>query len=157
MLYHRLLYKWTVHGRKTFIINEPQHHTKLKGFIDLLMRIELIGSILWPRLSDFLINLSIYFHMLSYLVTCFPRVTVSLLCRSQAVSMIHVAIYPHHHEWLGSTTTNRHGVAAFDFTTVSGCDQSVVGPTHARSGTLDHLMTDVPDLVRVAVVALIGN
>ena len=29
----------------------------------------------------------------------------------------------HHQEWLGSTTTNRHGVAAFDFATVSGCDQ----------------------------------
>ena len=42
----------------------------------------------------------------------------------------------HHHEWFGSTTTNRHGVAAFDFTTVSGCDQLVVGPTHARGGTL---------------------
>ena len=34
----------------------------------------------------------------------------------------------HHQEWLGSTTTNRHGVAAFDFATVSGCDQLVVGP-----------------------------
>ena len=33
----------------------------------------------------------------------------------------------HHQEWLGSMTTNRHGVAAFDFTTVSGCDQLVVG------------------------------
>ena len=33
----------------------------------------------------------------------------------------------------------------------------VVGPTHARGGTLDLLMTDVPDLVRVAVVAPIGN
>ena len=31
----------------------------------------------------------------------------------------------HHQEWLGSTTTNRHGVAAFDFATVSGCDQCV--------------------------------
>ena len=31
-----------------------------------------------------------------------------------------------HQEWLGSTTTNRHGVAAFDFATVSGCDQLVV-------------------------------
>ena len=38
----------------------------------------------------------------------------------------------HHQEWLGSTTTNRRGVAAFDFETVSGCDQLVVGPTHAR-------------------------
>ena len=28
----------------------------------------------------------------------------------------------HHQEWLGSTTTNRHGVAAFDFATVSGYD-----------------------------------
>ena len=51
----------------------------------------------------------------------------------------------HHQEWLGSTTTNRHGVTAFDFATVSFCDQLVVGPTHARGGTLDLLMTDVPD------------
>ena len=42
---------------------------------------------------------------------------------------------------LGSTTTNRYGVAAFDFSTVSGSDQLVVGPTHARGGTLDLLMT----------------
>ena len=55
---------------------------------------------------------------------------------------------------MGSTTTNRHCVAAFDF---AGCDQLVVGPTHARGGTLDLLMTDVPDLVRVSVVALIGK
>ena len=27
----------------------------------------------------------------------------------------------HHQEWLDSTTTNHHGVAAFDFATVSGC------------------------------------
>ena len=57
---------------------------------------------------------------------------------------------------MGSTTTNRQVVAAFDFTTVSGCDQLVVSPTHARGGTLD-LMTDVPDLVRVAFAAPIGN
>ena len=31
----------------------------------------------------------------------------------------------HHQEWLGSTTTNRHGVAALDFTTVSGCDHQL--------------------------------
>ena len=62
-----------------------------------------------------------------------------------------------HQQWLGSTTTNRHGVAAFDFATVSGCDQLVVGPTHARGGTLDLLMTDFPDLVWVAVVAPVGN
>ena len=63
----------------------------------------------------------------------------------------------YHQECLDSTTTNRRGVAAFDLATVSGCDQLVVGPTHARGGILDLLMTDIPDLVRVAVVAPIGN
>ena len=63
----------------------------------------------------------------------------------------------HHQEWLGSTTTNRHGVAAFDFATVFGSDQLVVCPTHARGGTLDLLITDFPDLIRVAVVAPIDN
>ena len=63
----------------------------------------------------------------------------------------------HHRDWLGSTTTNRHGVAAFDFaTTVYGCDQLVVGPTDARGRTLELLMTDVPDILRIAVVAPIG-
>ena len=63
----------------------------------------------------------------------------------------------HYQERLGSTTTNRHGVAAFDFATVSGCDQLVVGTTNTRGGTLDLLMTDVLDLVRVGVVAPVGN
>ena len=63
----------------------------------------------------------------------------------------------HHQEWLGSMTMNRHGIAAFDFATVSGCDQLVIGLTHAFCGTLDLLMSDVLDLVRVAVVAPIGN
>ena len=58
-----------------------------------------------------------------------------------------------HQESLGSTTTNCHGVAALDFATVSGCDQLVTGQTHACGGTLELLMRDVPDLVRVAVVA----
>ena len=52
---------------------------------------------------------------------------------------------------------NRHGVATFDFATVCGCDQSVVGPTHVCGGTLDRLITEVPDLIGVAVVAPIGN
>ena len=46
----------------------------------------------------------------------------------------------HHQEWLGSTTMNHHGVAAFDFAIVSSCNQLVVGQTHARGGTLDLLM-----------------
>ena len=45
----------------------------------------------------------------------------------------------HHQEWLGSTTTNCHGVAAFEFATVSGCDQLVVGPTHSSGGNLTPL------------------
>ena len=63
----------------------------------------------------------------------------------------------HHQEWLDSTATNRHGVAAINFAIVSGCDQLVIGPTHARGGSLDLLMIDVPDLVRVAVVAPLGG
>ena len=63
----------------------------------------------------------------------------------------------HHQEWLGSTTTNRHGVAPIDFATVSRCYQLVVGPTHGCGGTLDLLMTDVPDLVRVALVTTTCN
>ena len=63
----------------------------------------------------------------------------------------------HHREWLGSTTTNRHGVAAFDFATVLDCDQLVVGPIHACGGIHNLLLTDVPDLVQVSVAAPIGN
>ena len=36
-----------------------------------------------PRFSNFLRNLTIHFRMFLYLVTCFLRVTVLLLCRSQ--------------------------------------------------------------------------
>ena len=50
-----------------------------------------------------------------------------------------------------------HGIAAFYFTTVSSCNQLVVGPTHICSGTLDLLTTGVSDLVWVAVIAPIGN
>ena len=46
---------------------------------------------------------------------------------------------------------------SFDFATVPGCDQLVVGPTHARGTTLDLLMTYVINIVWVAVVAPIGN
>ena len=53
----------------------------------------------------------------------------------------------HHQEFRGSLTANRHGVVPFDFATVSGCDQLVVGPTHAHGGTLALVMIDVPDLV----------
>ena len=59
---------------------------------------------------------------------------------------------------MGSRTTNRHGVAVFDFTNVSGSDQLAVGPSYARGGGIPDLqMTDIPDLVRAAVVAPTGN
>ena len=58
---------------------------------------------------------------------------------------------------MGSTTRNRHGVAASDFAIVSGCDQLVVGPTRECGGTLNLLMTNVPDLAWAAVLAPIGN
>ena len=63
----------------------------------------------------------------------------------------------HHLECLGSTTTDRHGVAALDFATVSGCDKLVIGLIHERGGTLDLLMTDVHDLVLLTVVGPLGN
>ena len=40
---------------------------------------------------------------------------------------------------------------------MSGCDQLDVGPTHARGRTIDLLMTDVPDRVRVTVEEPILN
>ena len=53
----------------------------------------------------------------------------------------------HHQEWLDSTTMNRHRGAALDFTTVSGCYQLVVSPTHARGGTLDQrIVTGIEQL-----------
>ena len=48
-------------------------------------------------------------------------------------------------------------VMVCDFATLSGCDQSVVGRTNARGGTLDLLMTAVPNLVWVSVLAPTGN
>ena len=57
------------------------------------MRIELTRAILMSWLSNILRNSSIHFRMFLYLETCFIRVTVSLLCRLQDVSMTHVSIY----------------------------------------------------------------
>ena len=52
----------------------------------------------------------------------------------------------HYQEWLGSTTTNRNGVAVFHFATVSGCNQLFVGTTHTNGGTLVLLNTNVANL-----------
>ena len=46
----------------------------------------------------------------------------------------------HHQEWLGFSSTNRHGVAVFDFTTLSGCDLLVVSrPMHVVEHVVEHL------------------
>ena len=62
----------------------------------------------------------------------------------------------HHQEWLGYTSTNRLGVAAFDFATVLVAI-NLLSPSQACGGTLTLQMTHVSDLERVAVVASIGN
>ena len=60
-----------------------------------MIRIELTRAILMRRFSNLLRNSIINFRMFLYLETCFLRVTDSLLCRSQALSKIHVSIYPY--------------------------------------------------------------
>ena len=68
--------------------NGPQHRTKLKRIIDLVIQIGRYESI-------FLRNSTINFRIL-YVVTCFMWVTVSLLCRGyKLLSKIHVPIYPY--------------------------------------------------------------
>ena len=49
--------------------------------------------ILSPRHLNCVRNSIIHFRMFLYLVTCFLRVTVSLLYRFQSISKIHVPIY----------------------------------------------------------------
>ena len=66
------------------------HKSKL---IDFLI-IKLNWAILMPGFSHFLENETIDFHMFECLVTCFLRVMVLLLCQLQAISKIHVSIYP---------------------------------------------------------------
>ena len=61
--------------------------------IDLVIKIELTRAIFLPRFSNFLRNSTIDFRMFLYLITCFMRVKVSLLCRLQTVSKIQVPIY----------------------------------------------------------------
>ena len=57
---------------------------------------------------------------------------------------------------LGFNVNNMPYIGSY-FVTVSGFDQLVVCPTHARVGTHNLLLTDVPDLIRVVLVAPIAN
>ena len=91
---------------------------------------------------------NLYVFSLSTTLTLNDRIFDSLLTSTAAVQAedVHASfmfagdLNIHQQEWLGSAITNRDGIAAFDFATVYGCDQLVVGPTHARSGTLYLLM-----------------
>ena len=77
---------------------------------------------------------------------CLPASMAAVMAEVVRASCLVVGdLNGHQLEWLGSTTTTRHGVAAFDFATVAGCDQLVVGPNNACGGTLDP-MIDVLDL-----------
>ena len=93
-----------------------------------------------------------------YIFDCILISIAAMQAEDMRASFLYVGdMNGHHHEGLGSRTTNRHGVAAFTFPTQSGCEQLVVSQTNARGGTLDLLMTDVPDLVQVAVATPIGS
>ena len=64
----------------------------------------------------------------------------------------------HHREWLGSVSpTNSHGLAALNFSNLSGCEQLVHQPTHSSGNCLDLVYTDVPGIVNARVVAPIGS
>ena len=63
----------------------------------------------------------------------------------------------HHSEWLGSRVTNSHGVAAFDFASITDCTQLVSGPTHRDGGVLDLVLTNAPDLCRVEIGSSVGR
>ena len=84
---------------------------------------------------------------------CLLTSMAAVLAEDVRASFLFVYDLNYHQEWLGSPPTNRHVVAAFNFSTVSACDRLVVCPTHALGGRLDFLLTDVADLVLVPVVA----
>ena len=98
---HWLLYKWTEHGKlySNTKINGLPTPSKIKvsnsKLIDLVIIIMLTRAIWMPRFSNFLRNSIIMLRMFLYLEACFLRVTVSLLCRLQAVSEMHAPIYPY--------------------------------------------------------------
>ena len=53
---------------------------------------------------------------------CLPTSMAAVQAEDVRASFLFVGdLNGHHREWLGSTTTNLHGVATFDFATMSGC------------------------------------
>ena len=64
----------------------------------------------------------------------------------------------HHRDWLNSVSpTNRHGIAALNFSDITGCEQLVAGATHTSGNLLDLLLTDVRGVVGVQTTAPIGT
>ena len=64
----------------------------------------------------------------------------------------------HHREWLSSISpTDQHGIAALNFSDVTGCEQLVTGATHTSGNLLDLLLTDVGGVVEVETTAPIGT
>ena len=53
--------------------------------------------------------------------------------------------------------TNQHGLAALDFSNLSGCEQIVQSSTHASGDCLDLLFTDSSSAVTVQVVPPLGS
>ena len=87
---HIFLYKWTMHGKSPSVTTDPNTVQNLYKLLDFVRRIKLTRAILLLTRANFLRNSTIDFCIFLYLVTCFPRVTVSLLCRLQAVLKIQV-------------------------------------------------------------------
>ena len=55
---------------------------------------------------------------------CLPTSMAAVQAKDVQSSFLLVGdLNGHHQEWFGSETINPHGVAAYDFVTVSGCDQ----------------------------------
>ena len=90
-----LIYTLTEHEVSPSITTDPSTFQNKRKFVYLVMRIGLTRAILIPQHSDFLRNSTIQYSISLYLATCFVRVTVSLLWRSQAVSTIHFQISPY--------------------------------------------------------------
>ena len=69
-----------------------------------------------------------------------PRLGICVPWPSSGISWL----YDHESSWCCSIVG-----------TVSSCDELFVCPTHARGGTLDLLMTDVPDRIRIGVAPIV--
>lgn len=63
----------------------------------------------------------------------------------------------HHVDWLNCMSlTNHHGLPAYDFSSISVCEQNDSAPTHVSGNCIGLLFTDVPG-VDVSVGASIGS